>query len=287
MEEKTILRLDQLITIQYPELSRSQSKKFLDAGLVKLNGEIMSKASLRVDVTSTITVDIPKIDISDSIDMNIIYEDDDCIVIDKPEGLLSHSKGEYNDEASVASWLCNRLDINYAMNNRYGIVHRLDRLTSGLMICAKDLKAQKFLQKQFADRKVKKTYFAIVEGHLKNQEAIIDMPISRNPKKPQSFHVDINGKNALTKYKVIRETSKYSLVELKPTTGRTHQLRVHLAHIGHPIVGDFMYITSNHKITTRLFLHAEELEITTPNRERQIFKSKLPEEFDNFLNNDK
>ena len=200
------------------------------------------------------------------IELPIIFEDDDCVVINKPVGLLTHSKGAFNPEATVATWLSNRTtDMD---GERAGIVHRLDRATSGVMICAKSPEALAWLQKQFSQRKVKKSYIAIIAGQLDPEEAIIDMPIERNPKAPATFRVGNNGKSATTHYKTIESSEHYSLLELKPETGRTHQLRVHLKHLGHPIVGDVLY---NGKPGERLFLHAQSLEITLPNRERKVF----------------
>ena len=144
------------------------------------------------------------------------------------------------------------------------------------MICAKTPEALSWLQKQFSQRRVKKSYMALVEGVLKDEEAIIDMPIERNPKKPQVFRVGSNGKSAVTLYKVVKTDGERSLIELKPTTGRTHQLRVHLEHLGHPIVGDTFY---GGKPAERLFLHAVSLELTLPNRERKTFKVPVPELF--------
>jgi 23S rRNA pseudouridine1911/1915/1917 synthase len=144
------------------------------------------------------------------------------------------------------------------------------------MICAKTPEALKWLQKQFSQRRTKKTYAAVVPGVMKEKEAVIDMPIERNPKKPQSFRVGTNGKAAVTAYKVIRTNGERSLLELKPTTGRTHQLRAHLAHLGHPILGDELY---GGKPADRLFLHAEALELTLPGKERKAFEVPVPPEF--------
>ena len=164
---------------------------------------------------------------------------------------------------------------------RAGIVHRLDRGTSGVMIAAKTTEASSWLQKQFAQRRVKKVYVAVVHGSLEPEHAIIEMPIERNPKKPQTFRVGSNGKPAITEYTVVSSTDKLSLLELKPTTGRTHQLRVHLSEVGHPIVGDTFYGGLEGK---RLYLHAKSLEITLPNRQRKVFVAPEPVEFDELLN---
>jgi RluA family pseudouridine synthase len=144
------------------------------------------------------------------------------------------------------------------------------------MIGAKTPEALSWLQKQFSTRKVKKTYMAVVSGHLRTEQAIIDMPIERNPKKPQTFRAGSNGKPAVTEYKVLRAGDKYSLLELKPTTGRTHQLRVHLAQIGHPIAGDTLYGGPE---ADRLYLHAQSLELTLPDKTRKVFTVPVPAEF--------
>jgi RluA family pseudouridine synthase len=144
------------------------------------------------------------------------------------------------------------------------------------MICAKTPEALSWLQKQFSQRRVKKTYRAVVTGSLPNEEAIIDMPIERNPKKPQTFRVGAGGKPSVTAYQVLASNGRYSLVELKPETGRTHQLRVHLSQLGHPILGDQLY---GGQPAERLYLHAESLELTLPNKERRTFEVSTPAEF--------
>ena len=164
--------------------------------------------------------------------------------------------------------------------DRSGIVHRLDRVTSGVMICAKTPEALESLQKQFALRKTEKTYLAIVSGNLSPDKALIDMPIERNPKKPQTFRVGPNGKLAKTRYEVVKTVPGYSLVRLQPETGRTHQLRVHLAQLGHPIVGDSLY---GGQPADRVYLHALSLAITLPNGKRQTFEAPEPASFKQFL----
>ena len=269
-------RLDQYVAEQVTGISRATAARLVSSGKVAVNGEQIRKPAYRVKFGETVAVDFAPVELADipTIDLPVLYEDDDCVVIDKPVGLLTHSKGTFNPEPTVATWLAQRTPA--MTGDRAGIVHRLDRATGGVMICAKNTEALAWLQKQFSERKVKKTYVALVLGVLKNPEAIIDMPIERNPKKPQTFRVGSNGKSATTHYKVIKTSAAYSLLELKPTTGRTHQLRVHLHQIEHPIVGDTFYAGPP---AERLFLHARELEITLPNRERKTFASALPAAF--------
>lgn len=291
------LRLDQYVAERLPLLSRAFAAKLINDGLVTMNGKVNTKPGTKLRGGEVIVIDYDenKLAVIPEIELPIAYEDDDCVVVIKPAGLLTHSKGVFNPEATVATWLRSRLNIPdmgqnldeasadlkaTAHNQRVGIVHRLDRATSGIMICAKNTDALSWLQKQFGQRKVKKTYVAIVKGTFKQPHALIDMAIERNPKMPQKFRVGVNGKTAQTEYKVISTTEKYSFVELKPATGRTHQLRVHLHHIGHPIVGDTLY---DGETAPRLFLHAKELEITLPNRERQTFSAAVPPEFQEFM----
>lgn len=240
---------------------------------------IKESMTVRVDYDFDTAPDLANINIP------ILYEDKDCVVINKPRGVLTHSKGIFNPEASVATWLAQRPDFAFtavgaAENPRAGIVHRLDRATSGVMIAAKNQTALTHLQKQFQDRKAKKTYIARAAGELAPPEALVDLPIERNPKMPQRFRVGHNGKSAQTNYKVLKTIQQGngidSLIELKPYTGRTHQLRVHLEYLKHPIVGDTFY---DGRLAERLFLHAYQLEITLPNRQRTTFTAAIPEVF--------
>ncbi len=281
MTKPKINRLDIAALNLSNDLSRSSIAKLIESGYVKVNNKVIKKTSYHIKDNDNITINYNFNKPLDKIKLKIIYQDDDVVVIDKPVGILSHSKGTLNQEPTIASWL---KDIYHGPieNNRTGIVHRLDRSTSGVMICAKNIESTKWLQKQFSERKVKKTYVAIITGHLNIDHAIIDLPIERNPKKPQTFRINSAGKSAITEYTVIEHKNELSLIELKPTTGRTHQLRVHLAHLGHPIVGDNIY---NGVKANRLYLHAQSLEITLPSKERKIFTSPLPKEFKIYLNN--
>jgi 23S rRNA pseudouridine1911/1915/1917 synthase len=272
--------LDQYVVRQIPAFSRSFATRIIEEGSVSVNGEPQLKAGYKIRPSDRIEItydEAAQAAIPD-IELPVLYEDKDCVVINKPVGLLTHSKGTFNPEATVSTWLRGRM--RAMSGERAGIVHRLDRATSGVMICAKTPEALGWLQKQFSQRKAKKSYVAVVAGIMNEPEAIIDMPIERNPKKPQMFRVGTNGKAALTAYKVLKTDRKHSLLELKPTTGRTHQLRVHLEQLGHPIVGDTFY---GGQPAERLFLHARSLEITLPNRQRKIFEVPVPSEFTELL----
>jgi 23S rRNA pseudouridine1911/1915/1917 synthase len=270
-------RLDQKVVELVPDLSRGFAARLIEDGKVTVNGTPQTKAGYKLRESDQVAVDydVSQLEQIPDIDLPVLYEDEDCVVINKPLGLLSHSKGVFNPEATVATWLRSRL--KGLGGERGGIVHRLDRATSGVMICAKTPEALSWLQKQFATRNVHKTYLAVVVGQIDPSQAIIDMPIERNPKTPATFRVGMQGKAAQTAYKQVASNGKHSLVELKPETGRTHQLRVHLNHLHHPIVGDVLY---GGETADRLYLHAQELEITIPKgHERKVFSAPLPPEF--------
>lgn len=268
------MRLDAYLAQYWPENSRSTWHKYIELGYVSVNGIVQTspKKSLRED--DEVTTNVPDEPTFHDDVLPIIHQDDNVLVIDKPVGVLSHSKGAINEEFTVADFL-GRYSSYHAYTNRPGIVHRLDRDTSGVMIGALNDDTASLLQRQFADRKVHKTYIAVVDGTPKQSEALIDLPIGRNPKHPSQFRVDPQGKSAQTAYKVLASDGKHSLVELRPRTGRTHQLRVHMAHLGTPIYGDRVY----GKESDRLYLHAASLEITIPISDRRIFTSQTPNSF--------
>ena len=269
-------RLDVFVTKHIPGASRSFVSSLCDQGKVSINGAVAYKTSSKVREGDRVSVEFDKkeADKIPEIDLDIIYEDDDCLVLIKPEGVLTHSKGVFNPEATVSSFI--RPYTTGMQDNRGGIVHRLDRVTSGVLICAKHEKALDWLQKQFADRNVKKEYIAVIEGVPETDEANIDMPIERNPKKPQTFRVGPNGKKAQTYYKVLKHSDTLSMVELKPLTGRTHQLRVHMQQIGHPILGDVLYGAQS---ADRTYLHAHSLTVPLPNGTTKTFTAAVPQSF--------
>lgn len=272
-------RLDVFLVSQVPELSRSSIQKLCNDDKVLVNdGAQPVKYKVRLGDEITIYFDPKDLDEIPDIDLPILYEDDDCVVINKPAGVLTHSKGGFNPEATVATFI--RDKVTGMEGERAGIVHRLDRGTSGVIIAAKTPEALKWLQKQFSGRNVKKHYLAVIEGSLDPSEAVIQAPIARNMRNPKAFQVSTNGKPAETAYKVLNTANGQSLVLLQPKTGRTHQLRVHLDYFKHPIVGDVVYKGATH---SRLLLHAQQLEITLPNRERKVFTAATPQEFEEAL----
>lgn len=261
-EKPEKVRLDILMTEIYKSYNRSSLQKFIELGFVTVDGEPARKANQKFERGVKIDLQIPEDLKNADLVPETVYEDDDVLVVNKPAGLLSMAKGEYCPEKTLGD---------------YGLlVHRLDRDTSGVVILAKNETVQKFLKKQFQDRKTHKTYYAVIDGRPKLDAARIDLPIARDLKRPTTFRVDANGKESETFYKVLKTDDKHSLVELKPTSGRTHQLRVHMKYLGHPILGDVVY---GGEKAERLYLHAGSLEITLPGGKRTVFTVPMPEEF--------
>lgn len=270
------MRLDAYVAIYWPEYSRSQWQKFITNGLVMINGEVETSSKRILGEDDEVTVNLPEVPEFTGQTLPIIYEDDNVTVINKPVGILTHAKGAPLDEFTVAEFMRHRTT-DKPESNRPGIVHRLDRATSGVIICSRTPEAHSHLQRQFSDRKVKKHYVARLSAIPKQPEAILRLPIERNPAKPQQFRVGANGKPAETHYKLIKTfTDGTCLVDLWPKTGRTHQLRVHMDYIGTPILGDTFY---GGKKADRLYLHAADLEITIPGSKRMTFDAPLPKEF--------
>ncbi len=271
--EPSKVRLDRELAVRYPELSRSTIQKYIKAGYVMVDGMVITKPSVDSSNVAEIALQLPEKETHNDKELPIIYIDDHVVVVNKPVGVLTHSKGAMNDEFTVADFF--RRYTTYGLEtNRPGVVHRLDRDTSGVIIGARTEEVATLLKKQFANRTVKKQYSAVVEGTPKLHEAVIDLPIARNPSAPSTFRVDAKGKPALTAYTVLLSNGKKSLVELKPKTGRTHQLRVHMQYIGTPISGDRVY--GNAKSAPRLCLHAHTLELTLPGSRRKTFTAAVP-----------
>lgn len=276
-EELVGKRTDKLIADYFPSYPRAALHKLFESGDVEMN-EKPVKPGIKVRLGDSIRIDLSPLEITIAdIELPVLYEDDDVLVVNKPAGVISHARGRYFDEPSVASFV--RQKVATLTGERSGIVHRLDRATSGVMVCAKNPEALSWLQRQFSDRKVQKTYMAVVVGSMPTEEGKIDMPIARNPAKPVTFHVDPSGKDSVTNFKVVSSHNNYTLLELKPVTGRTHQLRVHLSHLKHPIVGDDLY---SGEPAERLMLHAYSLVITLPSKKLVTFTAPIPTEFSRY-----
>ncbi len=251
------LRLDAFLSQQECFTSRSQVQNLIKKKQVLVNGEI-KKSSYLVDNDDEITVylseDFSVIIEPEDIALNIIYEDDDILVINKPKDMLTHPTNKETTGTLVNALLYKYgyeglSDINGVM--RPGIIHRLDRNTSGLLMIAKNNKAHKFLEEQIKTKTAKRQYLAVVHGNFEQKEGIINLPVGRNPVKPEKMAVIENGKPSITHYKVLEEFNNYSFIELTLETGRTHQIRVHMAYIGHPVLNDSLYSKIPFKVKTQ------------------------------------
>lgn len=271
-------RADVFVASKFREFSRSSLVDLFKKSKVLINNK-PAKPGFKLRVNDVVKVEDELINTqSEEIELPVIYEDENVIVINKPAGVLTHSKGALNLEPTVASFVRTKINDKLLIGNRAGIVHRLDRFTSGVIICAKNSAALKYLQNQFATRKVEKIYLAVVDGVPEPKEAVIDVPIARNPRRPQTFIVSSVGKIAITRYKLLKKLNRqgsFSLLELEPQTGRTHQIRVHLAYISHPIMGDNIYGSNGGS----MLLHASKLKLRLPDGEVKIFSAPLPESF--------
>jgi len=226
--------------------------------------------------------------------INIVYEDEDIIVIDKPTGLLTHKAESSPDEKTLVDLLIEHYPPIKSVGedlSRPGIVHRLDRETSGLIIAAKNNDAFEYLKSLFQERKIEKKYYALVYGVLKNKSGVIDSPIAKLEGKQTTQlkgKKELKGKTAITEYKVIKEFEEYSLLDVTIKTGRTHQIRIHLKSIGHPIVCDKIYGTKKAVCPDnlgRMFLHAYYLNFITPSGAPLVLESDLPKELAEGLEN--
>ncbi len=262
-------RLDQRLAELETTYSRSQLAKFIRNGQVKINGTVVKKANQPVDETDAIELTPPQ---KAARDFTILFENETVVAIDKPTGVLSHSASQTSPEWTVDDFAKTKSQIK----DGRAIAHRLDRDTSGVIIAAKIETELEWLQKQFAERKVQKTYYAMVDKEPPHPEATINLPLQRSIKSPGKFEVDPNGREAITKMKILKRSGKQFLLELRPITGRTHQLRAHLCHIGCPIVGDKLYGGSDN---ARLLLHASRVCFTDRNGKTIDVESPTPSEF--------
>lgn len=271
-------RLDVLLAERHPEISRSTWQKHIRAGHIAVNNTPTTSTKQEVTEADHIAINIPDSTDFSAHELPIIYLDDDVIVVNKPAGVLTHSKGALNDEFTVAEFFRRYTTVGLD-TNRPGIVHRLDRDTSGVIIGARTPESFELLKAQFADRKAKKYYVAITDGTPKQMDASIDVPIVRNPSSPSTFRADSKGKPAVTDYEVLDIQGGKSLVALTPHTGRTHQLRVHMQFLNTPITGDRVY----GKSADRLYLHAYKLELTTAPEKHQTFIAPVPDSFQKYF----
>ena len=260
-------RLDIFIVGQKPELSRSFVQKLIEDGHVLVNGKT-ARPSLKMKAGDAVSVVIPPLEpcdmLAEDIPLSIVYEDDDLLVVDKPPGMTTHPAPGSPNHTLVNALLAHLPALPESDSPaRPGIVHRLDKDTSGLIIIAKTPAALADLSAQFKSRTVKKAYVALVKGKVSPLRGVIDAPIGRDRSHRQKMVITDSGRPARTAYVVLRQLEGYTLVEARPETGRTHQIRVHFASMGHSIVGDAVYGTKS-EIVGRQFLHAQRLSFTLP-----------------------
>lgn len=228
----------------------------------------------------------------------IIFEDEDLIVLDKPAGITVNKSETTVNEQTVQDWISDKFQIFNSQFSREedfykraGIVHRLDRETSGILLVAKNPESFIKLQRQFKEKTVKKSYTALVHGQIDIPEGEINVPVGRLPWNRKQFGVVAGGRESVTKYKVLKHYKDLTLVRLYPETGRTHQIRVHLKHIGHPIFSDFLYggrktAREDRKLLPRVFLHASKIQFSHPKTGEKVeFESPLPLELAQFIIN--
>jgi 23S rRNA pseudouridine1911/1915/1917 synthase len=281
------MRLDKYVCQLYPEISRARVQRLIADGLITVNGAAV-KSGLKLAAGDTVSVSIPppapELPRPEAIPLKVIYEDEDLLVIDKPAGLTVHPAPGHPEHTLVNALLA-RLPRLAEMDDslRPGIVHRLDKDTSGLLVVAKHEAARSSLVAQFKAHDVAKTYQALVKGHLSPQEGIIEAPIGRDPGNRQRMAIVEAGREARTRYKVIRYLEKYTMLEVMPETGRTHQIRVHLAAIGFPVAGDKIYGVKTPALA-RQFLHAGRLGFKLPSTGVYTeFEAPMPEDLERAL----
>ncbi|MGB9594220.1 MAG: RluA family pseudouridine synthase, partial [Anaerolineae bacterium] len=260
--ERGGVRVDKYVAEAVPDLSRAAVQRLIDEGRILVNGAVV-KASYRLEPGDAISVEIPPpVDVSiapEPIPLDVVYEDADILVVNKPAGMVVHPAFGHASGTLVNAVLAHCPDLaGVGGELRPGIVHRLDKDTSGLIVVAKGDAALRDLQAQFKGREVQKAYLALVEGHVSPPTGLIDAPIGRDPRARKKMAVvPRGGREAQTEYRALEFYDAHTLVEAHPLTGRTHQIRIHMAFIGHPIVGDPVYgFRKQRTKAPRLFLHA-------------------------------
>ncbi len=283
------VRLDRYVAENCPELTRSQAQRLISDGLIRVN-DVVAKASLKLSDGDRITVTVPPPKYSplepESIAFDILYKDDDVLVVDKPAGLPVHPAPGHPEHTlvnAVLAYLSIPSDANDSL--RPGIVHRLDMDTSGVMLVARNRPARDNLVEQFKSHSVVKVYLVLVMGHLSPEIGVIEAPIGRDPsnRKRMAVVAEGEGRPARTEYRVLKYIGNYSLLEVTPETGRTHQIRVHLAAIGHPVLGDATYGKKS-ALVSRQFVHASRLGFRLPSSGEYVeFEATLPPDLEQAL----
>ncbi|HLR21352.1 MAG TPA: RluA family pseudouridine synthase [Tissierellaceae bacterium] len=291
VDEDPKTRLDVYLSSRIKELSRTKIQELIKKELILVNNK-KKKTRYLVSKNDVIDISIPKPKtvevLPENIELEILYEDEDIAIVNKPQDMVVHpAPGNYNN--TLVNGLLFHMDHLSTMGGkiRPGIVHRLDKDTSGLLVVAKNNYAYEILVNQFKERSVNRKYIALVYGKIKSEFGIINEPIGRNIKDRKKMAVNYtNGKEAITKYKVLKKFADYTLLEVKLETGRTHQIRVHLSHIKHPVLGDIIYSPrkNNFKLNGQL-LHAIKIGFIHPRTKKYMeFKTDLPDRFKRVIN---
>ncbi len=281
-------RLDSFLTRQMHRVSRSYVQELIKSGKVLVNGEVKNKPSYKIKRDEIVEVIIPsprKLDVEpEDLPIEIVYEDKDIIVVNKPQGMLTHPVGRQRTGTLVNALLFHSKDLSGIGGVlRPGIVHRLDRDTSGLLIVAKNDFSHRILSRNLKERKIKRIYWTLVKGEISEDEGEIEIPLLKGFTGKKLVTPSLRGKEAFTYFKVIERFKGYTLLEVSLKTGRTHQIRVHLSYIGYPIVGDKMYGVSEFNLKGQL-LHAKKIVFTHPRtKELMSFETPLPDYFSNVL----
>jgi 23S rRNA pseudouridine1911/1915/1917 synthase len=287
-------RLDGVLATRLEDLSRNRIQKLIREGRVRVNGQVIIKPSYRLNGDELLDIQIPKVRETEitpeKIPLEVIYEDPNLIVINKAAGMVVHPSAGHQTGTLVNAILAHSPDIEGVGGvKRPGIVHRLDKDTSGIILVAKNDLSHQFLQDQFSSRSVEKIYLTLVDGVPKSATGKIDAAIGRSKRdrKKMAVFPEGRGRDAVTFYKVLEWFDQYSYLEVRPKTGRTHQIRVHLAFIGNPVAGDRVYGRKKPSLTLkRQFLHAAEVHIMIPGlSEMQTYKSPLPPDLESSLEN--
>jgi len=283
-------RLDAYIAGEDEEITRTAAQRLIEQGNILVNGKTQ-KVSYKVSTGDVITIEevqAQEIELkAQDIPIEIIYEDNHIIVVNKPKGMVVHPANGNPDGTLVNAIMAICKDSLSGIGGeiRPGIVHRLDKDTSGLLIVAKNDKAHVNMSEQIKNHEVKKTYIALVRGIVKENEATIDMPIGRSNSDRKKMAVTKTGRNAVTHIKVLKRYDKYTLLEVNIETGRTHQIRVHLSHIGYPVIGDYTYSNGKNEFgVVGQCLHAKQLEFEHPITGAQMkLEAQLPQYFQEIL----
>lgn len=280
-------RLDKFLVACLPDFSRARVQGLIEEGFVLVDGVPAKKGGIKLEGLEQVTVRIPPPQPTglqaESIPLEIIFENDDLLVVNKPAGMVVHPAAGHDSGTLVNAVLGHDPDLEgIGGEERPGIVHRLDKDTSGLIVIAKNEQSMRWLTDQFKDRKVEKTYLALVDGAPPTPTGRIEAPIGRDPhdrKKMAVVRAD-KGREAISEYKTLESFPHHTLLEFHPHTGRTHQVRVHCAFLGCPIVGDATYGRRKHSLEiSRQFLHAFRLKITLPGENHpRLFEAPLPGE---------